>query len=249
MIAVILACLGLCAGVWVEGIISSYHYNESFGPLPRCRACGTVAPAQFLLPIVGALRLSHCPHCTRPRRDRAIQVQLATAATFVALGLPYSSQPLLLIVSLAEAVILVAILFIDLELRLIPHLLIGVLLLLALGSATAWPAMGWGSALLGGAIGYGSFLVFVLLARLFFGSGALGMGDAHLALAIGCITGYPQVVLALSYGICLGGAGGLILLLVRRGSLRTTMPYGPYLILAVLYVLAHGNTLSPLIRL
>jgi prepilin signal peptidase PulO-like enzyme (type II secretory pathway) len=37
-------------------------------------------------------------------------------------------------------------------------------------------------------------------------------------------------------------------LVAKRGGLRSTMPYGPYLVLAVLFVLAHGNTINPLVH-
>jgi leader peptidase (prepilin peptidase)/N-methyltransferase len=111
-----------------------------------------------------------------------------------------------------------------------------------------WPGLGLWSALLGGAVGFAAFGALVVLAHYVFGEGALGMGDANLALAIGCITGYPLVIFALSTGIFLGGIGAVATLVAKRGGLRSTMPYGPYLVLAVLFVLAHGNTINPLVH-
>jgi leader peptidase (prepilin peptidase)/N-methyltransferase len=180
-------------------------------------------------------------------------VEAATALAFVALGAQYwghpqDDWPLLLGVSLVEAALLVAVLFIDLELRLIPTVLVALLVALALAGAKLWPGLGLGSALLGGAVGFVAFGALVVLAHFVFGEGALGMGDANLALAIGCITGYPLVIFALSAGIFLGGIGAVAMLVARRGGLRSTMPYGPYLVLAVLFVLAHGNTINPLVR-
>jgi leader peptidase (prepilin peptidase)/N-methyltransferase len=175
-------------------------------------------------------------------------VEAATALTFFALGAQYWGHPLLLMVSLMEAALLVAVLFIDLELRLIPTLLVAALVMLALAGATLWPGLGLGSALLGGAVGFAAFGALVVLAHFVFGEGALGMGDANLALAIGCITGYPLVIFALSTGIFLGGLGAVATLVAKRGGLRSTMPYGPYLVLAVLFVLAHGNTINPLVH-
>jgi leader peptidase (prepilin peptidase)/N-methyltransferase len=172
-------------------------------------------------------------------------VEATTALAYVALGAQYWGQPLLLVVSLVEAALLVAVLFIDLELRLIPTALVAVLVALALASARLWPHLGLWSALLGGAVGFVAFGALVVLAHYVFGEGALGMGDANLALAIGCITGYPLVIFALFAGIFLGGIGAVATLVARRGGLRSVMPYGPYLVLAVLFVLAHGNTVNP----
>jgi prepilin signal peptidase PulO-like enzyme (type II secretory pathway) len=56
------------------------------------------------------------------------------------------------------------------------------------------------------------------------------------------------VIFALSMGIFLGGIGAVATLVAKRGGLRSTMPYGPYLVLAVLFVLAHGNTINPLVH-
>lgn len=245
---IILALIGLAAGVPVEGIISSFHYDGSLWPRPRCRACGHRAPAFAWIPVVGFLRHRSCPACGRAQWARALQVQAATAACFALLGAQYWGYPLLLGVSMAEAALLVAVLFIDLELRLIPTLLVALLVALALGSAALWPGLGLWQSVLGGALGFGSFGLLVMLARLAFGEGALGMGDANLALAIGCITGYPLVVFSLSFGVFLGGIGAIAVLIVARRGLRSTIPYGPYLVLGVLYVLIHGNTLSPLVR-
>jgi leader peptidase (prepilin peptidase)/N-methyltransferase len=245
----LLALLGLCAGVLVEAVVSSYHYCGRLTPRLLCRGCGCPHPAASWIPIAGALLHKSCAACGRPTWFRALQIEVATAVAFSVLAGQYWGQPLLLLVSLAEAALLVAVLFIDLELRLIPNLLIVLLVLLALGSAAAWPGLGLWNAVLGGVLGYASFGVLVVAARFVFGEGAFGLGDANLALAIGCITGYPLVVFALSSGVFLGGLGAVFMVAVARRGLRSTMPYGPYLVLAVLYVLAHGNTLNPLVHL
>jgi len=250
-----LALLGLVVGVFVEGIVSSFHYDGSLRPWPRCRSCGQLARPTALVPLAGYASHRHCASCGRPQFFRAVQIELATALAFVALGAQYWGHPLLLLVSLAEAALLAAVFFIDLELRLIPTMLVALLVLLALGSAAAWPQIGLWSALLGGAIGFGVFGILVVLARVVFGEGALGMGDANLALAIGCITGYPQVVLALSLGVFLGGLGAMLVILAggvahnRGWGLHSTIPYGPYLVLGVLWVLAQGSALTPLVHL
>ncbi len=250
-----LALLGLVAGVCVEGVVSSFHHDGSLRPWPRCRSCGRPATPTLLIPLAGYVAQRRCVGCGRTQLLRAAQIECATALAFVILGGQYGGHPLLLAVSLAEAALLVAVFFIDLELRLIPTLLVTLLVLLALGSAAAWPQMGLWSALLGGAIGFGVFGLLVALARVVFGEGALGMGDANLALAIGCITGYPQVVLALSLGVFLGGLGAVLVILAgivarnRGWGLHSTIPYGPYLVLGVLWVLSQGNTLTPLAHL
>ena len=87
-------------------------------------------------------------------------------------------------------------------------------------------------ALLGGALGFGIFLLLALIGR-----GAMGLGDVKLAGVIGLMTGYPLVVAALALGIVLGGVAAIALLVTRRAGRKGTMAYAPYLALGTIVVL------------
>ena len=63
------------------------------------------------------------------------------------------------------------------------------------------------------------------------------------------ICGYPTVIWSLALGALVGGLGALLLLVLRRSPLGTTIPYGPYLVIGVVYVLLSGNTTQPLYAL
>ncbi len=238
----LLAVAGLMVGVSIKGVVASYHRDRSFWPWPHCQIRDLNARWPTLLSLVNPRIDPCCPH-SGAYAPRPGMVELVMIIAFSIVGSPYVDEPLLLMVTLAESTVLVAVLFIDLELRLIPTPLVLVLVLLALTSASLRPGLGLPSAVLGGVVGYVSFLLLVTLARQVYGDGALGSGDAHLALAIGCITGYPLVVSTLALGVLLGGLGALGVLLRGRGGRRSTLPYGPYLIIGVLYVLARGTTM------
>lgn len=241
----LLAVAGLMVGVLIKGVVESYHRDRSFWPWPHwpIRDLNTHRPT--LLSLVHPRIYPCCPH-SGGYAPRPGTVELVTTIAFSIVGAPYVDEPLLLVVTLAESAILVAVLFIDLELLLIPTPLVLVLVLLALTSATLRPELGLRSAILGGVVGYVIFLLLAVLARHVYGDGALGSGDAHLALAIGCITGYPLVVSTLALGALIGGLGALGVLLRGRGGRRSILPYGPYLIIGVLYMLARGITMHPL---
>jgi len=240
----LLAVAGLMVGVPIKGVVASYHRDRSFWPWPHCQIRDLNARWPTLLSLVNPRIDSCCPH-SGGYAPQPCTVELVTAIAFSIVGAPYVDDPLLLAVTLAESAVLVAVLFIDLELLLIPTPLVLVLVLLALTSATLTRELGLSSAILGGGVGYVSFLLLVVLARQVYGDGALGSGDAHLALAIGCITGYPLVVSTLVLSALLGGVGALGVLLRGRGGRRSTLPYGPYLIIGVLYMLARGTTIHP----
>jgi len=63
------------------------------------------------------------------------------------------------------------------------------------------------------------------------GRGALGFGDVKLAAFIGLISSFPQIFVALIVGLFAGGIVGVLLLLSRRATLRTAIPYGPFIVI------------------
>jgi leader peptidase (prepilin peptidase)/N-methyltransferase len=139
----------------------------------------------------------------------------------------------------------------DLEVKLIPNRImypaIGAMLVIGTLFGPAVPSVtliAWWHVPLGGLVG---FLVMWLLAWVgvaLLGEGALGAGDVKLAAYMGVVTGFPLIIVALLMTFLLGGVGALGVLIARRGSLRTAIPYGPFLVLGCTAVLLYGRTLS-----
>jgi leader peptidase (prepilin peptidase)/N-methyltransferase len=119
----------------------------------------------------------------------------------------------------------------DLDQRLMPDVL--TLPLIALGAvALVWggdslvsrsPA--WMAVL--GAIGVPAVL---FIASLPFGAGAFGGGDVKFLVAVGLLSGLVRIVLAVFGGAILGGVAIFALLLARRITLKSYVPFGPFLI-------------------
>lgn len=105
-------------------------------------------------------------------------------------------------------------------------------LAIVLAPVSPWLGGGaWGAWLTGLAI-FGFFGGLALLTR-----GGLGGGDATLAAFIGLVTGFPQGLQALAIGILLAGGASLGLLAARRVTLKTAIPYGPFLAFGGAFVL------------
>lgn len=129
----------------------------------------------------------------------------------------------------------------DLEHRLIPNVIIlpAILVALVTGFWADW--MSWQAALLGGAVGLLFFGVAYALANVLYpGKTGLGMGDVTLATFIGLAVGFPSAMTAIVLGILLGGLVSAILLVTRRVTLQTAIPYGPFLILGGLIAMFWG---------
>ncbi len=77
----------------------------------------------------------------------------------------------------------------------------------------------------------------LLLLSLPFGRGAIGAGDLKLLFGVGLLGGASRLVAGLVVGAIVAAVAILALLVVRRVTLRSYVPYGPFLILGTLWAL------------
>jgi len=160
---------------------------------------------------------------------------VAAAGAVAATGLDVDA-----IAAVAFVAVLAAITVFDLEQMRVPNRLV----LPAAAVALVWQAIfhtdDLGEVVLAGAGAGLVFLVAFVATR-----GAVGMGDAKLALLIGLVLG-SDVVGAL-FLATLGGAVGAIAIVWRRGSAarKSPMPYAPFLAAGAVVMLLVGSG-SPL---
>jgi len=70
-----------------------------------------------------------------------------------------------------------------------------------------------------------------------FGPGAIGLGDLKLLLGMGLLVGAPRLVAGLIVGTISAGVVIVVLVAIRRITLRSYVPYGPFLIVGCLWAL------------
>lgn len=256
-VIVLYALLGWLLGVAVNAIADSLPLVRRLRR-PCCPACTAPRPPIAWSAIIGwAARASACAYCGRPRGLRAVLVELVSIAGTALLVLR-DARPAVLLPAIVVGFVFLLIAVVDLEHRLIPHIVVfPAALVLGLVQALD-PARGPAKTLLGGLAGAGSFLVLYLLgvafARLLartrgrpLDEVAFGFGDVTLAGLIGLVVGWPAVVLALLVGILAAGGFSLGYLLVmlarRRYTAFTAIPYGPFLILGTALVYYGGKGL------
>jgi leader peptidase (prepilin peptidase)/N-methyltransferase len=177
-----------------------------------------------------------CPHCGERRTSRAPLLEAGTILAFVLAWWRFRADPLHLGVVCLYAVFLLAVMVIDLEHRRVLNVMLAPAAGAALFVSLLPGAPDLLQALLGGALGFGVFLLLGLLSR-----GAIGAGDIKLAGVIGLMVGYPSVVTALLVGVGLGGVVAAILLITRRAGRKSTMAYAPYLSAGAMIVLLLGR--------
>jgi leader peptidase (prepilin peptidase)/N-methyltransferase len=146
-----------------------------------------------------------------------------------------------LVIRLVWATVLVHILVFDLKHRLILNRITYPAILAALAVAQWSPGLTAPRALVGAAGIALFFFVLNVISR-----GSIGLGDAKLGGFIGAVTGagndpgHIGAVYAAIYGILLGGAAALFLLITRLRRLKDPIPYGPFLCIGAAIILYQG---------
>ena len=81
----------------------------------------------------------------------------------------------------------------------------------------------------------------IYLASIPFGVGAFGMGDVKLLVGVGLMAGAIRAITGLVSGLFLAGVVLVVLVAARRITLRSYVPYGPFLIFGAVWgILVRG---------
>jgi len=171
-------------------------------------------------------------------------VELATGVVFALLAWHYGLSPALGIM-IFYACLFIVIFVIDLDHGLIlnkvvyPSMIVALLLaLLPQPWLTQWIVTGIANAALGGAIGFGIFLLIAIISR-----GGMGWGDVKLVALIGLATGFPLVFLSIIIGAILGGIVAVAMVIAKKRQRRQTIPFGPFLAVAAMITLLWGSNI------
>jgi leader peptidase (prepilin peptidase)/N-methyltransferase len=81
------------------------------------------------------------------------------------------------------------------------------------------------------------FLIIFLISR----GRAMGFGDVKLAVLMGLLLGLPNVLVALFLAFLFGAIIGVILMVFKKKSLKSEIPFGPFLIAGTFIAMLYGN--------
>ena len=79
--------------------------------------------------------------------------------------------------------------------------------------------------------------LFLYLLSIPFGAGAIGLGDLKLLVSVGLLGGPLRLLLGLIGGALIGALAIVALIVLRRITLRSYVPYGPFLIVGAIWAL------------
>jgi len=243
---IIFAILGLAIGSFLNVCIDRLPQNKSIAfPPSHCEACQHKLAAKDLIPVFSYLRLrGRCRYCQASVPRRLFWVELATGVVFALLAWHYGLSPALGIMAF-YACLFIVVSVIDLDHGLIlnkvvyPSLVVALLLaLLPQPWLTRWVVAGIANAAIGGAIGFGIFLLIAIISR-----GGMGWGDVKLAGLIGLATGFPLVFLSIIMAAILGGIVAVAMVIAKKKQRRQTIPFGPFLAVAAMITLLWGSNI------
>ncbi len=262
MIIVILVLLGLCLGSFTNALVWRLHEQSKKGKSAKakkelsitkgrsmCPNCHHMLATKDLIPVLSWLELrGKCRYCHKPISWQYPLVELATALLFI---ISYLSWPhgfaMLGIWQFAfwiATLVFFMILFIyDLKWMLLPNKIVYPLICLTLINFVGQLIISrdlhvvtsafWGIVCLAG--------LFYLLFQIS-GGKWIGGGDVKLAIALGILVGGPLGVLSLLFiASLLGVLVSLPLLLSKRKSYASRIPFGPYLLTAATIVYLWGD--------
>lgn len=207
---------------------------------PHCLNCENRFGPSRWLGLGRMLQGGRCPHCEEALGRRYVAVEVVTALIYAVLP-SLISRPVDLLFAAAYIAILILIIVIDLEHRLILHVVTFPSTLLALVGSMFISGNSLPLALMGAVLGFLVFFGLYWLGKQLFGPGALGFGDVTLSMTLGAMVGFPYVVFALVIGIILGGLISFGLIASGRLSMRSYVAYGPFLAMAGIITVIWGD--------
>lgn len=194
----------------------------------QCPSCGAQIAARDNIPVVSWLLLrGRCRNCGGAISARYPLTEAATAflwlATVLIVGTDDAGE---LVLGLVLVTVLVAITVTDLELRIIPNLIVGAGALAGVVIVLAFGLGDIGQRALAVGIGAGALLLVVLAYPR-----GMGMGDVKLVAMMGIYLG-RSLAPALLVGFAAGSLVGVAMILREGASARkAAVPFGPFLAL------------------
>jgi leader peptidase (prepilin peptidase)/N-methyltransferase len=253
LLIILVAVLGLAVGSFLNVVIYRVPRGESLvSPGSHCPNCGHAIRARHNIPVLGWLILrGRCADCRAPNSARYPVVELATGVLFAGVAWHLVAAGLLPAVPafLYFAAIGVALAVIDLDLRRLPnaivlpsYLVIGVLLAVAALVTRDW----WALARAG--IGGAALFAFYFVLAFAYPAG-MGLGDVKLAGVLGMVLGYlswASLIIGAFLGFLLGAVVAIVVLATGRGTRKTALPFGPFMIAGALLAMFVAQPLGDL---
>jgi leader peptidase (prepilin peptidase)/N-methyltransferase len=243
------ACLGSFANVCIYRLPKTKQIISGRSFCPKCKK---KINWYDNLPIISFLFLSgKCRKCKKVIPLRYLIVELITGISFLLIYLNFENLYTITFLSILS-LILIMIFFIDLENFIIPDSLNFIIMGLAL-LKNFLPNFNTSliheinQSIIGGMVGYLSIWLIIYLYKTFKKIDGMGFGDAKLMAGIGLLFGWQSIPFILFVASILGLIFVVPSLIKKQKTMKTEIPFGPFIIAACLIYFAQGDLLYSLI--
>jgi leader peptidase (prepilin peptidase)/N-methyltransferase len=243
------ACLGSFANVCIYRLPKNKQIVSGRSFCPKCKK---KINWYDNLPLISFIILNNkCRNCKRVISSRYFIVELITGISFLLIYLNFKNPYTIIFLSILS-LILIMIFFIDLENFIIPDSLNFIVMGLAL-LKNFLPNFGTmliheiNQSIIGGMAGYLSIWLIIFLYKTFKKIDGMGFGDAKLMAGIGLLFGWQSIPFILFVSSILGLIFVVPSLIKKQKTMRTEIPFGPFIIAACLIYFAQGDLLYSLI--
>jgi len=231
--------LGLAVGSFLNCLI----YRLETGPdlLKRrsfCPYCKNILSWPDLIPILSFLFLKgKCRYCQQKISRQYPLVEIATAIIFLLISLTISNFYTMVYLLLISCFLIVIFVY-DLKHYLIPDKLIYPAIFLAFLYQLSNFSI-FLNPLLSAILSSAPFLLIVLISK----GKWLGLGDVKLTFFMGLFLGFPNILVALFFSFLIGAIIGMGLVISRQKTLKSEIPFGPFLVTGTFISLFWGQQL------
>ena len=240
MTLVALVCFGLIIGSFLNVCIHRLPLGESLAwPASRCPNCKTPLKPYDNIPVIGYLMLKgRCRSCRNPIAARYPIVELLTMGVFVAAYLLYPLP--LMIQRIAFGCAMIVLFFVDLQHHRLPNEITLPGMVIGFACSFFMPP-GWKSSLIGIVVGGGTLWLVGWLWFLIRHEEGMGFGDVKMLGMIGAFLGWELMLATLFVSTILGSLIGVALIAMKKGNLKTALPFGCFLAIAAMLACVGGD--------
>ena len=251
MFVTIAATLGLLVGSFLNVVIYRVPRGESVvSPASHCPSCDRPIRNRHNAPVISWLLLrARCADCRAPISVRYPAVELGTGVAFALLTWWSAAHDQLAVAPAwcYLAAVGIALALIDIDTHRLPNVIVlpsyPVLAVLFIVAALV---DGHPGNLVRAAIGMAALTAFFLQVVLVYPKG-MGWGDLKLAGLLGMAMGYVSwgsLVIGSFAGFALGAIVGVVVIASGRGTRKTAVPFGPFMILGAFVGLLFGDAVA-----
>lgn len=236
---IFIAIIGLCIGSFLNVCIYRIPREESISfPPSHCTKCSHKLQWYELIPVFSYIFLKgKCKNCKEKISIQYPLIELSNAILYVLVFLKYQySLDTIKFMVLVSFLIVIGV--IDLKTKFVYNstmILMGIVAVIFLITDYAKLKSFPMDNILGGILGL------VIIGLIVFITRGMGEGDIEIAAISGLFLGLKGEVFMLFFAVILGGIVGAIILIVKRKSGKTEMPFGPFLATAAIIAIFYGN--------